>query len=56
MSDEALIAELERQSEFARQWFEHFARQKSLSNIGEDPKPSISDLMTSLNPVLRAAL
>ncbi|MGO9006774.1 MAG: hypothetical protein ACLQIQ_06240 [Beijerinckiaceae bacterium] len=51
-SDDALIAELERQREFARQCFEHYARQEELGVFLERPKPDISEITSPVNAVL----
>jgi hypothetical protein len=54
MSDEALIAELERQREFARQCFAHYARQEEQGVILEGPRPDISEITRPLTAVLTA--
>ena len=54
MSDEAIIAELERQREFARQCFAHYARQEELGVILESPKPDISEITRPLAAILTA--
>lgn len=52
MNDEALIAELERQREFARQCFAHYARQEETGVILERPTPDISEITRPLTAIL----
>jgi hypothetical protein len=55
MSDEALIAELERQRESARQCFAYYdAIREGRGVLQERPKPDFSEITTSLIAVLKA--
>src|SRR5580692_515839 len=54
MSDVALITELERQRDFARQCFAHYARQEEQGVILERPSPDISEITRPLTAVLAA--
>ena len=52
MDDETLIAELERQRDFARQCFAHYARQEAQGVILERPKPDLSEITAPLTAIL----
>lgn len=54
MSDEALITELDRQREFARECLAHYARQEELGVFLERPKPDIAEITRPLIAVLAA--
>jgi hypothetical protein len=52
MSDAALIAELERQRDFARLCFAHYARQEEQGVILERPAPDIAEITRPLTDLL----
>jgi hypothetical protein len=52
MSDEAVIAELERQRDFAQLWFAYRDRQRESRLILEMPKPDIREITSPISAVL----
>src|ERR1700735_1146110 len=54
MNDAALIAELERQCDFARRCFAHYARQEEQGVVLERPDPDIAEITRPLTNLLAA--